>query len=74
MSLQQELKVNARVTQGEKKEQLLADMKDRVTTEEIELDKVLYSNSKDVHKQFPDADLLLAQVSSRNQEFFLFWF
>lgn len=60
--LQQELKTTARVTQAEKKDQMLEEMKNRVTTEEIELDKALYTTNKDVRKRFPDADKLLSEV------------
>lgn len=64
LPIQQELKVTARVTQGEKKETMLEEMRDRVTTEEIGLEKVLYTDSKELRNQFPDADKLLSQVSN----------
>lgn len=50
------------MTQGQKKEQMLREMRDRVTTEEAGLHEVLNKGNKDLRKRFPDSDRLLSEV------------
>jgi hypothetical protein len=51
------------VTQGQKKEAMLLEMRDRVTTEEAGLHEVLQGGNKELRKKFPEADRLLAEVN-----------
>ncbi|XP_060557943.1 X-ray radiation resistance-associated protein 1-like isoform X2 [Ruditapes philippinarum] len=59
------LKGAPRVSQGQKKEEMLAEMRDRVTTEEAELQDVLQGGNKDLRKRFPDSDRLLSEIQRR---------
>ena len=51
-----------RVTQAQKKEMMLLDLGNRVTTEEVGLDEVL-EGDRQLRKRFPDAERLLGEVS-----------
>ena len=42
---------------------MLVELRDRVTTEEVNLKEVLEGEGKHVRKRFPDADRLLGEVS-----------
>ncbi|KAL4220511.1 X-ray radiation resistance-associated protein 1 [Mactra antiquata] len=59
------LKGSPRVTQGQKKEQMLKEMRDRITTDEASLQEVLDGQSKGLQKRFPDADRLLSEIQRR---------
>ncbi|XP_053404342.1 X-ray radiation resistance-associated protein 1-like isoform X2 [Mercenaria mercenaria] len=59
------LKGPPRVTQKQKKEQMLAEMRDRITTEEADLQEVLQGENKELRKRFPDSDRLLSEIQRR---------
>ncbi|WAR28518.1 XRRA1-like protein [Mya arenaria] len=62
---QAEMKSSPRVTQGDRKAQMLREMCERVTTEEAPLDEVLEGENRGLHKKFPEADRLLSEIQRR---------
>ncbi|XP_052782406.1 X-ray radiation resistance-associated protein 1-like isoform X2 [Mya arenaria] len=60
-----EMKSSPRVTQGDRKAQMLREMCERVTTEEAPLDEVLEGENRGLHKKFPEADRLLSEIQRR---------